>query len=421
MSKQSMKRVSVIALTILLLNASLVMAQEPILKITRPAGIEKTHNRNTPTTNLERDSAFRRLHHEVVLSGQSKNRKSKEANQQVVREKIFQVANAPTVQSFGTGGGDINEIEPNHIIAQGVSLPVNIFGRINFDSDIDYFALQGKAGQQIVIEPFATRLSNSDLVADIVLFNSSGQQIRRDFGDDRDDPLITYTPLNDEVFIVGIADVDDIGGLSYNYVLNITRGIDVNESEPNDRTAQGLPSLPVTVFGDISQRDDVDFYSFIAEAGQTLIVDVDAEVFGSRLDPEMNLTDPQTGLEYFYNDQFDGDDPRFNIVLPYTGRYIIGVGAFNSNSTGFYRLNASLVSKNGAPLITRVTRIAKKLLEVEGVGFSSATIVEVNGIVRNTTNLTPGILRAKVKIKVGDLVTVINPPDSRRSNPLLVQ
>jgi hypothetical protein len=421
MSKQSMKRVSVGALAVLLLNASLVMAQEPILKITRPAGIEKTHNRNTLTAKLERDSAFRRLGDEVASSGQAKTRNRKQTNTQAVWEKIFQMASAPIVQSFGTGGGDINEIEPNHIIAQGVSLPVNVFGRINFDGDVDYFAFQGKAGEPIVIEPFATRLSTSDLVADIVLFNSSGQQIRRDFGDDRDDPLITYTPLNDEIFIVGIADVDDFGGLSYNYVLNISRGVDVNEGEPNDTTAQGLPALPVTLFGDISVRNDVDFYSFIAEAGQTLIVDIDAEVFGSRLDAEMNLTDPQTGLEYFYNDQLDGDDPRFNIVLPYTGRYIIGVGAFNSNSTGFYRLNASLVSTTGAPLITRVTRLAKKLLEVEGLGFSSGTIVEVNGEVRKTSNLTPSILRAKVKIRVGDLVTVINPPDGRRSNPMLVQ
>ena len=421
MLKQSMKRVCVVALSLLLLTANLVMAQEPTLKITRPAGLEKTFSRNTLTAKLERDSAFRRLQGEVVVSGQTKNRDRKPANTRAIWEKLFQVASIPTLQSLGTGGGDINEIEPNHVIAQGVSLPVNIFGRISFDGDVDYFAFQGRAGQQIVIEPFATRLRNSDLVADIALFNSLGQQIQRDFGDDSDDPLIRYTPLQDEIFIVGITDVDDFGGLSYDYLLNITRGVDVDESEPNDRTAQGLPSLPATVFGDISVRNDVDFYSFVAAAGQTLIVDVDAEVLGSRLDAEINVTDPQTGLEFFFNDQFDGDDPRFNIVLPYTGRYVLGVGAFNSNSTGFYRLNASLASQTGAPLITRVTRLAKKLFEVEGLGFSIGTIVEVNGVVRNTSNLTPGILRAKGKIRAGDIVTVINPPDARRSNPMLVQ
>jgi hypothetical protein len=421
MSKQSMKRVSVIALSILLMNAALVMAQEPVLKITRPADLEKTHNRDTLTANLERDSAFRRLGRGYAVSGQTKNRDRQEANTKAVWEKLFQVASTPTLQSLGTGGGDINEIEPNHVTAQGVTLPVNIFGRSSFDGDVDYFAFQGRAGQQIIIEPFAARLSTSDLIADVALFNSFGQQIQRAFGDEEDDPLITYTPLQDEIFIVGITDVDDFGGLSYNYLLNITQGKDVDESEPNGATAQVLPALPVTLFGEIGGRNDVDFYSFVADAGQTLILDVDAEVFGSRLDAEINLTDPQTGLEFFYNDQSDGDDPRFNIVLPYTGRYIIGVGAFNSNSSGFYRLNASLASQTGAPLITRVTRLAKKLFEVEGIGLSTGTIVEVNGVARNTSNLTPSILRAKGKIKAGDIVTVINPPAARRSNPLLVQ
>jgi hypothetical protein len=221
--------------------------------------------------------------------------------------------------------------------------------------------------------------------------------------------------------IVGIADADDFGGSSFDYLLNITRGGDVDEIEPNDRAAQGVASVPATVFGDIDGQSDVDFYSFIGTAGQTLIVDIDAEVLGSRLDPEVNLLDPQTGTEYFYNDQYDGDDPRFNIVLPYTGRYVIGVGAFNSNSTGFYRLNLSLVASSGAPIVASVVKLSKKLVEVTGAGFTSGAVVEVNGKERKTTFINSGTLRAKVKSRVGDVVTVSNPPDDRRSNPLLVQ
>jgi hypothetical protein len=421
MSKQSINRVSVLALSILLLNFSFVMAQEPALKITRPAGLEKTKNSNTLTANLERDSAFRRMSQENILSTQAKNRNRSATDKQAVWEKIFQVASAATVQSLGAGGGDINEVEPNNQIAQSVSLPVNVFGKVGFDSDVDYFSFQAFAGQQIVIEPFATRLSRSDLIADIALFTASGQLIKRSFGDESEDPLITYTPLQNEILIAGISDVDDFGGSSYSYVLNITRGVDVDEVEPNDRTAQELPALPVTVFGDVNKRPDVDFYSFTGTAGQTLIVDIDAEVFGSAVDAEINLTDPSTGLEFFYSDQFDSDDPRFNIVLPYTGRYVIGVGSFGSLSKGFYRLNATLITQTGAPLITQVTRLAKKLVEVEGTGFSLGTIIEVNGVVRSTSTITPNVLRAKGKIRVGDIVTVINPPDSVRSNPLLVQ
>jgi hypothetical protein len=421
MLKQSIKRVSGLALSILLLNISLVMAQEPVLKITRPADLEKIQNNDTLTANLERDSAFRRRNPNVALSTQAKNRNRIATGKQLVWEKGFQVASALAVQSLGAGGGDINEVEPNNQIAQSVSLPVNVFGKVGFDADVDYFSFQAFAGQQITIEPFATRLSRSDLIADIALFTSSGQLIKRSFGSESEDPLITYTPLQNEILIAGIADVDDFGGSSYSYVLNITRGVDIDEIESNDRTAQVLPALPLTVFGDISKRSDVDFYSFTGTAGQTLIVDVDAEVFGSALDAEVNLTDPATGLEFFYSDQFDGDDPRFNIVLPYTGRYVIGIGSFSAGSRGFYRLNATLTTQTGAPLITRVTRLAKKLVEVEGTGFSLGTIIEVNGVVRSTSTITPGVLRAKGKIRVGDIVTVINPPDSVRSNPLLVQ
>jgi hypothetical protein len=311
-------------------------------------------------------------------------------------------------------------VEPNDTVAQPVALPVNLFGEIRFDRDFDYFAFKALAGQQITVEPFAARLSRSTLVAAIALFDSSGQIIDSKIGDESNDPLIRFTSLTDQVLIIGISDADGLGGKRFEYILNITRGNDIDEQEPNGRTPQELTNLPVTVFGEIDGRDDVDFFSFTATAGQTLVVDLDAEVLGSRLDAEINLLDPATGKEFFYSDQSDGDDPRFNIVLPNTGRYVIGVGAFNSNSSGFYRINASLVSSLGAPIITGVTRLGKKLIEVSGDGFAPSPRVEVNGIARKTTVIASHTLHAKVKTKSGDVVTVSNPPDDRRSNPLLM-
>jgi hypothetical protein len=333
----------------------------------------------------------------------------------------YSAAAAPRIQSFGTGGGDITEDEPNDSVAQAVSLPVNVFGRIRFIQDVDFFAFQGLAGEQITLEAFAARYAGSELVAEIALFNSAGALLSFSIGDEVSDPIIRYVPAADEVLIVGITDADSFGGIDFEYLLNITRGVDVEEDEPNDRVAQSVRDPGFTIFGEISNRRDVDFYSFVASAGQTLIVDVDAEVIGSRLDPEINISDPQTGAEFFYNDQHDGDDPRFNIVLPYTGRYVIGIGAFASNSGGFYRLNASLVPASGAPIITGVTRLEKKLIEVQGSGFAPGARVWVNGKARKTTRLDSGTLRAKVKARVGDTVTVSNPPDDRRSNPLIVQ
>ncbi len=419
---QSIKRSLAATMSALVLTATFVAAQdtEILPQIKRPRVNTKENTRVGPTVELEKSQVFSRITGiEGVRTLESK--KTRIFNKDARKARNWQAEAVITPQDFGTGSGDIFEVEPNDRIAQGVSLPVNIFGEISFDGDVNFFAFQGLAGQQVVIEPFAARLQNSDLVADIALFDSAGRLITSDFGDVETDPLIRFTPSSDEVLIVGIADVEDFGGRNFDYVLNIVRGLDVDEIEPNGTIAQSLPQLPVTIFGEIDGRTDVDFYSFFANAGQTLIVDVDAEVFGSRLDPEINLTDPATGVEFVYNDQSDGDDSRYNIVLPFTGRYVIGIGSFDSDSSGFYRLNASLVSASGAPTIIGATKISKKISEVIGSGFASRAVVEVNGRSRKTTFVNSGTLRAKVKVKAGDVVTVINPPDDRRSNPLIVQ
>jgi Bacterial pre-peptidase C-terminal domain len=429
MFSPSLKRAVAATAAALLLTASFVPAQDnqPALKIAAPKGADKSYTRRTPTARVDRGSVFERMRGEVSFAAQAADQSSMLRRRAAGHESVSafarrsQIASAPALQSFGTGGGDRNEIEPNDAIAQAVSLPVNLFGEINVNGDVDYFAFESQAGQQLTVEAFATRLTRSSLVADIALFNANGVLLASSLGSTAQDPLIRFTPTSDQVLIVGITDADDLGGPGFDYLLNITRGIDVDEVEPNERTAQSLSQMPTTIFGQISAASDVDFYSFTATAGQTLIVDVDAEVFGSRLDAEVNLMDPQSGAEFFFNDQNDGDDPRFNIVLPYTGRYVIGIGAFNSTSTGFYRLNASLVSGAGAPLITQVTRVSKKLLEVQGTGFVAGATVNVNGADARTTFVSSGTLRAKVKTRSGDAVTVAIPPDGRRSNPLIVQ
>lgn len=322
-------------------------------------------------------------------------------------------------QSVGTGGGDIDEVEPNNPVAQAVALPTNVFGNIRNRGDIDFFAFQAFGGQLVTIEAFAARIRGSNLVADIGLFNSDGMLLDQDVGNEVDDPVIRYQPESDQVLIAGISDADDLGGGDFDYLLNITRGGDLEEDEPNGSVAQILPSLPMTIFGEIVTSSDVDFFSVAAEAGQTLIVDVDADVLGSGLDSAVNLADAVTGTVFFYNDQEDRDDSRFNIVLPHSGRYIVGIGAFNSNSSGFYRLNLSLTPGGSAPSIAQLRRVAKKLIEVEGLRLEPGAIVEVNGESRKTTRVDAGTLRAKVKLRSGDVVTVKNPPDGRRSNPLV--
>jgi hypothetical protein len=409
------------------LTATFVGAQDDsTLKITRHSAKDRTSNRITPTAHLDWTGAFRRL---LPDDGITPDLKANRARRHPIGRQelaagtslVRRAAAALTIDSFGTGGGDIFEIEPNDPIAQGVSLPVNVFGEIGFNRDVDYFAFRVLSEQQITVEAFAARLTNSILIPDLALFDSSGELLRSDVGDDGTDPIIRYTPDRDDILILGIGDTDDLGGANSDYLLNITRGVDTQEEEPNDRRAQTLSAVPVTIFGGIDRSGDVDFYSFVASREQTLILDVDAEVLGSRLDPEINLSDPETGLEYFYNDQYDGDDSRFNIVLPYSGRYVIGIGAFNGDSSGFYRLNASLVPSTGAPALATVTRLTKKSAVVTGSDFADGARIEVNGRKVRTIVIGDGTLRAKGKVRIGDVITVASPPDDRRSNPLILE
>ena len=52
------------------------------------------------------------------------------------------------------------------ITRPGAEKQQNIFGEISFSRDVDYFAFQAIAGQQITIEPFAARLRRLHLTAD---------------------------------------------------------------------------------------------------------------------------------------------------------------------------------------------------------------------------------------------------------------
>ena len=224
---QSFKRSLVATATALVLTASFVAAQDNdvLPEIKRPRTHTRENTRVTPSVKLEKALVFDRIG--PGGGGRPPRRRRIELrtfNKAAHKARNWQAATGIAPQGFGTGGGDIFEVEPNDQVAQSVSLPVNIFGEISVDGDVDFFAFQGLAGQAVAVEPFAARLRNSDLIADIALFDSAGRLITSDFGDEATDPLIRFTPSRDEVLIVGIADAEDFGGRDFDYVLNITRG-----------------------------------------------------------------------------------------------------------------------------------------------------------------------------------------------------
>ena len=129
------------------------------------------------SANLDRDSAFRRVLGQASAQAASKSLRANRAGARRVSRfsETVRVAVASQAQSIGAGGGDINEVEPNDSVAQEVSLAVNVFGEVRLNGDVDFFAFQALAGEQITVEPFAARLRRSRLIADIGLFAATGE------------------------------------------------------------------------------------------------------------------------------------------------------------------------------------------------------------------------------------------------------
>jgi len=339
----------------------------------------------------------------------------------LMKSRIALAQVTATAGSASTGSGDINEVEPNNQVAQNVFMPTNISGQMIFSGDQDFYAFPVLSGEQINIEAFASRIPGSLLIADIGLFDSAGNLITESAGDGVNDPLIQFVAPADGIMAAGITDTQGFGGRNFVYLLSVDGGVDVNEIEPNNRTPQALPPSAATVFAQSNSSSDTDLYSFNGTQGQTVIVDVDATIFGSTLVSSLTLTDATTGVQYFTCDHNDGDDPMFNILLPTTGAYVIGVTPIDGSPGGFYRMNVSFVPGDASPVITSVTHVKAKVISVTGTGLNTSSIVEVDGRQVATTVVQKGQLNAKARAKPGAVITVADLPDLRRSNPFIVQ
>jgi len=373
--------------------------------------------------------------------------KQKKASNRQPLERVTlpsgKTATRDKVEGAGTGGGDIEEVEPNNTAAQDlVDLPINVVGRISSQADIaDCYAIELAAGDPVRIEVVSDRVFNTGLDSYVTVLEDDGSTVvvENDVGfDDSVDSFVRFTASYTGVYFVCVQDALGFGDPSYLYVLNITLADfpDLSEQEFNDDldSADTL-TLPSIVFGDMGASGDLDVYTFVGSAGTTIVVDVDAAIFLSALDSIVGLYDDGGGLLFAY-DEDDADpanpDTRFNIVLPYSGRYYLSVGdAFDrGNSAGDYYYSLSLTDQSGAlaPRVTGVklnpSGLAKKVI---GSGFdrrdafaeltADNTIAErLNSFPAPKKPTTAIKLSPAVEVFSGDVFTVVN-GDGRRSNP----
>jgi len=133
-------------------------------------------------------------------------------------------------------------------------------------------------------------------------------------------------------------------------------------------------SLPVTVNGRIFPREDVDSWSCVLKAGQTLTAAVDADRIGSSLDARLEVIDPQ-GRRIAEGDDSRGSDPTVRFTAPADGEYQVRIFdvRFDGGQAFVYRLTLT-----AGPYVDRVfplggRRGTKTKFEVAGSGLGAGS------------------------------------------------
>ncbi len=111
-------------------------------------------------------------------------------------------------------------------------------------------------------------------------------------------------------------------GVSNPLTVQVSDVPEVQEGPPGPEAGTGLLiSLPAGFSGVIGANTESDEFRFAARAGQKLIFDVQANRFGSPLDPTLVLLDA-TGKELARSEDALGLDPFLEFTVPTDGEYV---------------------------------------------------------------------------------------------------
>jgi len=161
------------------------------------------------------------------------------------------------------------------------------------------------------------------------------------------------------------------GGKTESLPIEIEEIPQLAETEPNNTASEVSPTaLPATVWGVLATKGDVDHLSFDAQAGQTLIFDLEAKRMGSAANAVLTLLNPLGQVVASSNDYGDETDPLLTYKVTAPGRYTIRVRdlALAGSNKHNYRLTVGEL-----PLVLGVFPLslpANQASSVELVGYN---------------------------------------------------
>ena len=240
---------------------------------------------------------------------------------------------------------EIPEIETNNHFARAqpiVALPATINGRLEKSGDVDSFALQLRAGDELEAQ-INSYVLMSKLDAVLRLVTTNGHQLAWNHDFATLDPRLLWSATNNQTVVVQVygfphpatADVRLYGGESAFYRLHLRASASVM---PPTQCANAL----VATNGVILSAEDEPRISFTAKKDQSLELRVAAAALGSPLDAWLAVQDAG-GKQLARNDDAEGSrDPSLEWKAPDDGIYSAAVGSLTHRAGPDYRFRLTI-------------------------------------------------------------------------------
>jgi hypothetical protein len=293
------------------------------------------------------------------------------------------------------------ETEPNDSIAQAVPIGVGLSNAeqnatISTTSDVDYYRFDAQAGQTFVIQTFNVAGQRRGPGTRLRLLSGTGTPLATGgFGTGITDKQIVFSFTSPGIYFLEVTRADFTSWTGA-YSLRVLPRFDqpgaawdeANGFEPNDVPELATPIAPGlanalsrTIFDNtslVSGNDDVDYYRFDAQAGQTFVIQT-FNVSGQRRGPGTRLRLlNSTGTE-LGNGGFGTGTTDKQIVFSFT-------------SPGIYFLEvtrADFTSWTGAYSLRVLPRF-----DQSGAAWDEANGFEPNDVPELATPIAPGLANA---------------------------
>lgn len=236
--------------------------------------------------------------------------------------------------------------------AQTVSVPAAVCGAIERFEDVDYYRIQGEAGQDLVCQIFAQRVTRAIhcmairypkihlMDSMLTLLDSNGRVIAQNDNYAGADALLRCKLPATGEYLLEVRDSRYAGDPRYVYCVEVTnaahrpeQALALGQHAPgtNHETALAI-SLPSQIAGRLAERNRKHFYEFAASKDAYYRFDVHSQRIGYAVDSVLSVFDANGKQLATGDDGHFTKDANLFFQAPADGTYTVAVRDLNGRS-----------------------------------------------------------------------------------------